>query len=367
MDQLGSLMDLELARRLLIAFGIMLGAYLLRWILDKAVFDRMEKLAGRTRIRYDDLLVKALRLPISAIVFSTGIYFALLSLQLPEEPWDLPSILQEAWSITLLGFAVWIFYRMIDMLVAIVEDLLAKEDEQTRKQFTPIIRGALRFVLFALAGILIVQNLGYQVTSLITGMGIGGLAVALAAQDTLANIFGTVVMLTDRPFLVGDWVQVDSYEGTVEEIGFRSTRIRTWAKSLIVVPNKLLTERHLENWSAMPKRRIKMTLSLTYGTTPEQMETFVNEIRNLLQNDPAVDKDVQMIYFTDFGAHSLDVMIYYFTVTTIWAEYLAERQRINLEFMRIARRVGVEFAFPTQTLHFGEPLNVHQDAGTRPA
>jgi MscS family membrane protein len=344
--------------RALLAFGALVLILLIKRIVDRVVLQRLHELAERTSMRYDDLLIGAVRPPLNGIFFAIGIYLALMLLQLPEEPWDLPALLGEAWSVTLLVLGVWLVLRLVDPLTAVIQDGLAKSDEVTSQQFTPIIRSSLRFVIFALAGVLLIQNLGYQVSSLIAGLGIGGLAVALAAQDTLANVFGTVVMLTDRPFQVGDWVLMAGVEGTVEEIGFRSTRIRTWGKSLVVVPNKLLTSQTIENWSAMPVRRVKQTLSLTYGTSREKMETFVQRVRALLAEDAAVDQRFHMVNFTDFGASSLDILVYYFTRTTAWAEYMNERQRINLEMMRIAEEVGVSFAFPTQTLHFGEPLRV---------
>lgn len=344
--------------RAALAFGVLLLALVLRRVVDRIVFRKLHALAERTAMRYDDLLIAALRPPLSALFLTIGLYVALLTLQLPSEPWDLPSILGEAWQVSLLLVGVWLVLRLVEPVTALIQDALARSDETLSLQFTPIIRTSLRTVIFALAAVLLIQNLGYQVSSLIAGLGIGGLAVALAAQDTLANVFGTVVMLTDRPFKVGDWVLLDSVEGTVEQIGFRSTRIRTWGKSLVVVPNKLLTSQSIENWSAMPKRRVKQTLSLTYSTTPEQMEAFVDGVRTLLAGDDAVDPEFLMVQFTDFGASSLDILVYYFTKTTVWTQYLAERQRLNLEFMRIARKVGVDFAFPTQTVHFGDGLRV---------
>jgi MscS family membrane protein len=261
---------------------------------------------------------------------------------------------------------VWLAYRLCDPLTAALQGMMAKNDESVAQQFAPMIRQTLRFVIIMLAAVLIIQNLGYKVTSLITGLGIGGLAVALAAQDTLANVFGTLVMLTDRPFRVGDWVFVDGVEGTVESLGFRSTRVRTWSKSLIVVPNKLLTEKHIENWSAMPKRRVKMTLGLTYNTPPSKVEAFVSQVKEMLNTDSSVDQDFHMVNFTTFGASSLEIMLYYFTRTTIWAEYLAERQRLNLKIMCIAEDLGVSFAFPSQTQYFGDPLHViHEHASGR--
>lgn len=342
----------------LLAFGALLLALVLRYIVDRIVFNKLHKLAERTKMRYDDLLIAAIRPPLSAMFLAVGLYVALLTLQLPSKPWDLPAILGDAWQVSLLLVGVWLVLRLVEPVVALIQDALARSDETLSLQFTPIIRTSLRVVIFALAGVLLIQNLGYQVSSLIAGLGIGGLAVALAAQDTLANVFGTVVMLTDRPFKVGDWVLLGEVEGTVEQIGFRSTRVRTWGKSVVVVPNKLLTSQTIENWSEMPKRRVKQTLSLTYSTTPEQMVAFVDRVKALLAGDPAVDPEFHMVQFTDFGASSLDILVYYFTRTTAWAEYLAERQRLNLEFMRIAREVGVGFAFPTRTVHFGDALQV---------
>ncbi len=347
--------------RILAAVLILLVAVILRKIFDRFIHRVARRWVERTAVLYDDQLLDALQHPLAALFLSAGIYFALVALQLPVEPYDLPKIIGEAYGVTLFLLAIWLLYRLCEPLATIMQSLLSKSDEGLALQFVPIIRKTIRFVLLVLAGILLIQNLGYKVTSLITGLGIGGLAVALAAQDTLANFFGTVVMLTDRPFKVGDWVFFENVEGTVESIGFRSTRIRTWAKSLLVVPNKLLTSQIIENWSAMPKRRVKMTVGLTYDTSREKMERFVDGLRELLATDAEVDHEFYMVNFTGYGSSSLDVLVYYFTQTTRWAEYLAVRQRINLEIKRIAEDLGLSFAFPTQTLHFGETLRTTQE------
>src|SRR5690606_42111412 len=128
----------------------------------------------------------------------------------------------------------------------------------------PLLRKSLKIFIGVVGGLLLVQHVGYPITSLLGGLGIGGLAVALAAQDTLANVFGSVIIFTDKPFKVGDWVKIGDVIGDVESIGFRSTRIRTWPKTLVTIPNKIIANTQVENWSAMPKRRIRFTLPVTY-------------------------------------------------------------------------------------------------------
>jgi MscS family membrane protein len=340
------------------AFGILLCTFMARLLWDRFVQRVLRRLVERTRLEHDDMMLDAILKPTSSLILASGFYMALLVLPLPKDPWNLPLFLQEAWSVTLLLIVVWMFYRICEPIAAVIHSVMSKSDEGVADQFVPIIRKTMRFTVMALAAVLVIQNLGYQVTSLVAGLGIGGLAVALAAQDTLANIFGTLVMLTDRPFKVGDWVLVGGLEGTVESLGFRSTRIRTFSKSLIVVPNKLLTEQQIENWSAMPKRRINMTLGLTYDTPPDKIEIFVERLKTLLETDAAVDQEFHMVNFTGFGSSSLDILLYFFTKTTVWSDFMNERQRLNLQIMRIAHEVGVSFAFPSQTQYFADPLRV---------
>jgi MscS family membrane protein len=349
------------AGRLIVSFAILLIAFIARKIFDRFLNRVVKGWVGKTDSKLDDIFLESIQPPLMAAVIMVGIYLALVVLDLPMEPYDFPQMISEGWSVSVLLLIIWASYRFCIPLTVLLEGLLCRTDETLAKQFSPIIRKSLRGGLLAIATILIIQNMGYKVTSLITGLGIGGLAVALAAQDAIANIFGTIVMLTDKPFRIGDWVYFDGMEGTVEEIGFRSTKIRTWAKSLVIIPNKLLTEKRIENWSAMPKRRVKMTIGLTYGTSRSNMEDFIVRVRDLLANDQAVDQEFSMVNFTGFGESSLDVLLYYFTRTTVWQEFMDERQRLNLELMRIAEEVGVSFAFPSKTHYFGESLKIQRE------
>jgi MscS family membrane protein len=199
----------------------------------------------------------------------------------------------------------------------------------------------------------VIQNLGYSVSSLLAGLGIGGLAVALAAQESLGNFFGSISIIADRPFKVGDWIQVgDRVDGDVEEIGLRSTRVRTWSKSQLTIPNKVMAGEIIENWSRMPKRRVKQIVGVTYETKPEDMGALVEDIRELLRADEDVHQEFILVNFTDFGASSLDILVYYFTKTTKWLEHMDVRQRINLKIMKAVNARGLSIAFPTRTVYF---------------
>ncbi|RMG99107.1 MAG: mechanosensitive ion channel family protein [Deltaproteobacteria bacterium] len=186
---------------------------------------------------------------------------------------------------------------------------------------------------------------------MVAGLGIGGAAFALAAKDTVANLFGAIVIFVDRPFQVGDWVEIGSTEGTVEEIGLRVTQIRTFLNSVITIPNAQLTTTPINNWSRMRKRRIKMTVGVTYGATPEQILEGKAAIERLIASDERFDQSFFLVNFHEFGASSLDYFIYCFTVTTDWKEHMQIREEFLLGIMREFRKIGLEFAFPSQSVY----------------
>jgi MscS family membrane protein len=338
------------ASRLLLAAGILAATFLVRLFFHKVILKLLIRVTALTSMRHDDLVLKAIQPPATVFLASLGVYLALGVLNLPATPVDLPRWVDKGWHLVLAVLAVWLLYRLVEPLCVFLEDRLFSRDETARRQFSPILTGVLRFLMVSLSALFIAHNMGYQVTSLLAGLGIGGLAVALAAQDTLANILGTVVVLSDQPFRIGDWVRVDGQEGTVESIGFRSTRIRTFARSVIVVPNKLLTERQIENWSAMNMRRVKATLGLLYSTPPARIELFVARLREMLEGDPEVEPGQSTVSFTDFGASSLDVLVVYFTRAVPYNEHLEVRQRLNLRILALAEELGLSFAFPTRTV-----------------
>jgi MscS family membrane protein len=223
-------------------------------------------------------------------------------------------------------------------------------------QLVPVVRRVLRFVLFVIVGIAIIQQWGYDVTSLLAGLGIGGLAVALAAQNTLSNWFGALMIFTDRPFQVGDIVKGDFGEGVVEEVGLRSTKVRTYEKTLITVPNAKISGDAVENFSARPVRRISTDIGLVYGTTEEQMRQIIEEIGTLFSEHEKIEPETWVVHFTEFGDSALTVLVQCYVLTTHYNEWIELRQELYLQIIGIVHGAGSDFAFPSQSIYFENAL-----------
>jgi MscS family membrane protein len=206
--------------------------------------------------------------------------------------------------------------------------------------------------VFVVLGVLLtIQSLGYDVKALLAGLGIGGLAFALAAQDTIANIFGALVVAVDQPFKIGETVKIGQNTGGVEDIGLRSTRIRLVDKSLMTIPNKTVAAETVTNLSRFTRRRFEQVIGLTYDAKPEQMEAIVEEIRRIITSQPEVDAPGVHVYFRDFSASSMDIWLVYEIPDPDFAKSMRVKQRINLLIMRAVEARGLSFAFPTQTVH----------------
>jgi len=338
----------------ILALGILLSTLILKKIFDVFISKKLLSLTKKTSFRYDDEFINAINPPISALFFVAGLFAATQVLQLPETPLNIAKFVVETLKISIAAIVTWAAYRQIDILALFVaEKVDASEDEAIRLHFLPLIRKTLKSFVIVIGALLVVQNLGYSIGSLLTGLGLGGLAVALAAQESLSNFFGSVVILTDRSFKLGDWIQIGETDGIVEDLGLRSTKLRTWANSLVTIPNKVFANERIENWTAMNKRRVSMKMGLTYDSSPEAIQKMVIEIETLLKNHPAIDPDLIIVSFTDFSDSSLDLTLLYFTRTTALKEYLQIKQEINLKIMKISESLGLSFAFPSRTLYWG--------------
>jgi MscS family membrane protein len=178
------------------------------------------------------------------------------------------------------------------------------------------------------------------------------LAFAFAARETLANLLGSIVIMFEKPFRGGDWIKVGEAEGTVEYVGFRSTRIRTFEDSLISIPNSVVVNAVVDNLGKRNKRRQRFFIQINYATPLDKLEAFVAGIRRIIDNHLMTDKDVAYIHLNNFGESSLDILLYYFLLVPDFSTEMREREIIMLEILKLAKEVSVEFAFPTQTQHF---------------
>jgi len=338
-------------RQYALAFLAIFLAFLFRKIFTSLVLRWLKKAAKKTSTDIDEILLDAAGPPLSFAFVIIGLYEAAYILRLPTEPADVRGITMSILSTLVIIDVTWLAIRITNSAGTFFAKKAQQTDSKLDDHLIPIIRKTIKTFIGLIAFLFVVQNLGYSVASLIAGLGIGGLAVALAAKDTLSNFFGSITILIDRPFAVGDWIEAGDNEGVVEEIGFRSTRIRTFAKTQISIPNSVLANTAINNWSRMPIRRVKMVVGVTYESSAQQMEEAVEGIRNLLREHEAVYQDFFLINFTDFGSSSLDIFVYYFTKTTVWADYLAARQDVNLRIMRLLEGLGMEVAFPSRTVY----------------
>jgi len=334
-----------------VAFLFILAGLAARKIIDFVMAEKVVPLFRRTPFQFDHLIAEAASKPLACLGLVGGLAGAVCVLRLPVEP-DVRSVVYGALKVLVAADVLWFLFRMVDVLVLYLARMAARTQSKLDDHLVPLLRKALKITLAVIVAVWVVQLLGYSVGSLLAGLGIGGLAVALALQDTLANFFGSVFIFLDRPFSVGDMVKIGDTEGVVEQIGFRSTRIRTWPATLVAIPNKQVAESKIDNWSKMPKRRVNQTVGVTYETTADQMEQAVAAIRGILERDEGVDPEFIVVRFEDFGSSSLDIRVIYFTKPIAYADHLAVRERVNLAVMRALERLGLAIAFPTRTVYF---------------
>lgn len=246
---------------------------------------------------------------------------------------------------------VWAAFRLTDLISEVLVNKAKLTDTKFDDLLIPLGRKCVKVFIFVFGLIYIANSLSVPIAPLLTGLGIGGAGFAFAVKDTLEHFFGSITVITDRPFQVGDWVQIGDIEGTVEEVGFRSTRIRTFYNSLITLPNGNLVRAAVDNFGKRKYRRWRAVLGLTYDTPPERIDAFCEGVRELIRIHPYTRKDYYQVWMTGFGATSLDVLVYVFHEAPDWQTELRERHRLALDILRLANRLGVEFAFPTQTIH----------------
>lgn len=259
----------------------------------------------------------------------------------------------------LLGFSqimmaiqiVRFLYLAVDAFGHMFSTMAARTENTLDDQLVPFAAKSMKVVVIVLGVLVTLQNFGLNVMGLLAGLGLGGLALALAAQDTAANLFGSITILFDAPFKIGDFVKLSDVEGTVEEIGFRSTRVRTVTNSLVVIPNSVVAKEKVDNLSARPRRRVRQILGLEYDTTPEKIQQFSDAVRYHLSQEPKIAPDT-IVAFNNFNASSLDILLQFHLLEVIdYADETSRTQKVLCEIIQIAKDVGVEFAFPTQTVY----------------
>jgi MscS family membrane protein len=245
----------------------------------------------------------------------------------------------------------WSLWRLADLVCTVLEAKASRTQTKMDDVLIPLVRRALKLFILVFGVIYGAEMLNINMLPLLASLSIGGIAFGFAARDTIENFFGSVAVVIDRPFHVGDWVVIGDTEGTVESVGFRSTRIRTFYNSLVTVPNANLVRAVVDNYGERKYRRWKTNIGIQYDTPPETIVAFTEGIRELVRSHPYTRKDYFQVYLNEFADSSLQILLYIFHEVPDWSTELRERERIFLDIIRLADQLGVQFAFPTQTVH----------------
>jgi MscS family membrane protein len=356
MNRLGELLSQHIGIELWVAtlIAIALVTIVLNQI-AQLLLRQAEKVTQQTTTVWDDALVQTASRPILVAMWVIGLSFMARVLQRHIDEKFLDEVLAMR-DVALIACATWFLLRFIGKVCRNVIAARAARGEEVDPTTVDALGKLTRLLTLVVAVLMIAQTLGFQITGLLALGGVGGIAVGFAAKDLLANFFGGLTIYLDRPFSVGEWIRSPdkSLEGTVEYVSWRHTRIRGFNKNPIYVPNAVFTSIVVENPSRMSHRRIKETIGLRYDDFAV-VAPVVADIKAMLEAHPDIDPTQTLIVnFNQFGASSLDLMIYTFTRTTVWVEYHSVKQDVLLKIGEIIGRHGAEIAFPTQTLHLRE-------------
>lgn len=328
-------------------FVILLGSVIAGPLLTNFFERYVKKLTKKTKTKLDDILVRAIRKPLPILIFAIGIYFGLQVLTLPVA---VNSVADAAFKAFLILFLASFALRLTERLT---KDYFLPKASKTEthldNQVIPLVSKTVKVFVVIVAALAGMGSFGINVTSLLAGLGIGGLAVALAAKDTLSNIFGSVTIIADRPFKLGDRIRIHDYEGYVQEIGLRSTRLKTSDGRSIIIPNNSVVNRSVINYYTYKNRRIKEILGLKYDTSAKKVRKAMELLEKLLGSTEGVKPGFQ-VHFTEFGDFAINIELRYFTNSNTNRGLRKVRQRVNSSIMDEFDKAKIEFALPTQSV-----------------
>ena len=306
-------------------------------------------LAKKTKNKLDDIIVSILERPrpfqliVVTIFFNIGFRYLIVSDGLKNVVTKLSFV------IYVLGISLFVIKFILGLIKEYIEVYTAKTDSKYDDQIIPLLKTLTKIIIFIFAILIILANFGYNISVLIAGLGIGGIAIAFAARDMLENFISGIMIFSEKPFKVGDLVKTTEVNGTVEEIGIRSTRIRTFDNTLIVVPNSKLSMQAIENYTARNIRRVVMRLGLVYDTSTAKLEKSKQIIKDILKKTTKVT-DTQYITFDKFNDYSLDIEVIYYVAEMDYGKYLAIKDKVNFEIKKQFEKEKINFAYPTQTI-----------------
>lgn len=341
-----------------IAFIIFLFFMALRKIFSKHLLNLMLKIFSKKKAELNSKIFTAFQKPLSMFFLVLGIYSSIyyLRINLLGSRYAVSPFMQKLFSSSIIIIVAWGLYNLTLGSSILFDKMGEKFDLNLDKILFPFMAKIVRFLIVAFATIMVIEKWGYDIQGFIAGLGLGGLAFALAAKDAAANIFGGIVILMDKPFNIGDWIYTPSVEGIVEDISFRSTRVRTFEQGLVVVPNSTLANQPITNWNRRVKRRVNFNVGITYDTPVEKIKKSVDEIRNMLKDNAWVNKESMIVNFDKFSPSSLDIFLNFYINTPELARFLQIKEDINFKIMSILEENGVYIAFPSTSVYIEDKV-----------
>lgn len=329
-----------------ISMGIVIGAVIVAKIIFWIIGKYVKSITAKTKSKLDDILVDKLEEPVMYGVGIIGFYYGFHRLEFGQ---NVDNFFVHLFTFLFTLNITWFFVRIIDALIEeYLVPVVTKSDSDFDDHLLPVLRKLVKIMLWSLGIIIGLNNIGFDVAALIAGLGIGGLALALAAQDTVKNIFGGIMIYMDRPFKMSDRIKINSYDGFVEEVGIRSTRIRTLEGRLVTIPNAQFSDNAIENVTLEPSRKITVNLGLTYDTTPENMQLAMDKLKAIAEAHPGIGEDV-LISFNAWGDFSMGILFIYYILPS--SDILVTQSEVNMAILKQFNEAGLEFAFPTQTIY----------------
>ena len=336
----------------LVVLAVIVASVVFGKVAGRVVRSVVGRLVKRTRSTWDDVLLERLAGPLSAAL---GLALGAALIPVAKLTTDASEV---AYRFVRAGYFVvfyWSLFRLVDVGFHLLGDSMWARSGPSRA-LIPLGSRVAKVGVFAIAAVAVLSYLGYPVASLIAGLGIGGLALALAAQKTVENLFGAFSIGVDQPFRVGDTVRVEDFLATVERIGLRSTRFRTQDRTIVTIPNGKLADSRIESYTARDRLRLATVVGLVYGTTEAQLREVLDGFQRVLREQSKLWPDNVVVLLRGLGASSLDIEVTAWFQTEDYGEFQAIRQEVLLQFLRVVERAGTSVAFPTQTLHVVSPV-----------
>lgn len=335
-------------RKIAIAVGVFVLILFLRNIFTKYVMKALMKVLSKAGIKGALKIVKAFERPLRNFFLILGFYIVAMAFR--EMLYLSPKIIQRIFDSSVI---ILIAQGLMNLAEdsSLIFDKMENYDVKVDKILYPFISKTLKLIIIALAIYMIAEKWEYNLKAFITGLGLGGLAFALAAKDAASNIIAGVIIILDKPFSIGDWIQCKEIEGSIEDISFRSTKIRTVDEALITVPNSILANDSIFNFTRRDKRRIKFNLGITHNTSKEKMQACIDKIKKMLELHKDVDNEGILVTFESFNVNSLEISICYYTSKAGLKDYLAIKEEINFKIMEILEEEKVSVAFPTRSIY----------------